>query len=104
MSATRARNDSRIYVTGNFTEYDGSPIAGVMRLFPDGTLDQSFVTDGSFGGFGDELDVVAAVSPAGTLYAYGGAPSVWSASLRAAQSIQALRSVGASTKVVPLIF
>ncbi len=72
LSATRARNDSRIYVTGNFTEYDGHPIAGVMRLFPDGSLDQSFVTDGSFGGFGEELNVMPAVSPAGTVYAYGG--------------------------------
>jgi uncharacterized delta-60 repeat protein len=74
LSATRARNDSRIYVTGTFTEYDGSPVAGVMRLFPDGSLDQSFVTDGSFGGFGEELNVVPAVSPAGTLYAFGGTP------------------------------
>ena len=70
LSATRPRNDSRIYVTGAFTEYDGHPIAGVMRLFPDGSLDQSFVSDGSFGGFGDELNVVPAISPAGTVYAY----------------------------------
>ena len=74
LSATRARNDSRLYVTGTLTEYDGSPVAGVMRLFPDGSLDRSFVVNGNFGGFGEELSVVSAISPPGTLYAFGGAP------------------------------
>jgi hypothetical protein len=45
-----------------------------MRLFPDGRLDPSFVPSGSFGGFGEELSVVPAVSPPGTLYAFGGTP------------------------------
>jgi uncharacterized delta-60 repeat protein len=74
LSATGARNDGRLYVTGTLTEYDGHPVEGVMRLFPDGRLDQSFVPNGSFGGFGEELSVVPAVSPPGTLYAFGGTP------------------------------
>lgn len=75
LSATRARNDSRLYVTGTLREYDGHPVAGVMRLFPDGSLDQSFVVNGGFGGIGEELNVVPAVSPAGTIYALlGGTP------------------------------
>ncbi len=70
-SVTRARNDSRIYVTGRFTEYDGSgaAVASVMRLFPDGSLDQSFVSGQGFNGSFPK--VVPAASPAGALYAFG---------------------------------
>jgi len=64
-SVTRARNDSRIYVTGSFTQYDGSPVGGVIRLFADGRLDQSFVADPGVGG-----SVVPAFIPAGTLYVF----------------------------------
>jgi uncharacterized delta-60 repeat protein len=80
-SVTRARNDSRIYVTGTFTEYDGSggAVASVMRLFADGSLDQSFVTGRGFHQVipTASLDtvvapkVVPAGSPAGALYAFG---------------------------------
>jgi uncharacterized delta-60 repeat protein len=81
-SVTRARNDSRIYVTGNFTQYDGSggnAVASVMRLHPDGSLDQSFVTGRGFHLFlpssNDVViapNVVPAATPAGALYAFGG--------------------------------
>jgi uncharacterized delta-60 repeat protein len=79
-SVTRARNDNRIYVTGNFTQYDGSgsAVASVMRLFPDGSLDQSFVTGRGFHLFLPNADVIIAPNvvpaaiPAGALYAFGG--------------------------------
>jgi uncharacterized delta-60 repeat protein len=77
-SVTRARNDNRIYVTGRFAQYDGSPVASVMRLFPDGTLDRAFVSgqgfrqvDRSGSDFMADPNVVPAASPAGTVYAFG---------------------------------
>ena len=79
-SVTRARNDNRIYVTGNFTQYDGSgnAVASVMRLHPDGSLDQSFVTGRGFHLVVPNNDViiapnvVPAATPGGALYAFGG--------------------------------
>ena len=78
-SVRRPPNDSRLYVTGTFREYDGSPITSVMRLFPDGSLDRSFVTGQGFhhvipAARIDEVvapEIMPAVSPAGTLYAFG---------------------------------
>jgi uncharacterized delta-60 repeat protein len=78
-SVTRARNDNRIYVTGTFTQYDGRPVTSVMRLFPDGNLDQAFVSGEGFHNANSAAstnfvvapNVVPAASPAGALYAFG---------------------------------
>jgi uncharacterized delta-60 repeat protein len=76
-----ARDGSRVYVTGNFTQYDGSgnAVTSLMRLLSDGSLDQSFVTGRGFhhvipsAGIDDIVAprVVPATTPAGALYAFG---------------------------------
>jgi uncharacterized delta-60 repeat protein len=77
-SVTLARDGNRVYITGSFRQYNGNPISSVMRLFPDGTLDQGFVTGTGFqrinpNGPDDVVGprVVPAASPPGTLYAFG---------------------------------
>jgi uncharacterized delta-60 repeat protein len=76
--ATLARDGSRVYVTGSFRQYDGSPIASVMRLFSDGSLDRGFATGQGFQRIdpnGPEFviapRVVPAATPVGALYAFG---------------------------------
>lgn len=43
ISAVIVDNQSRIVVAGSFTEFNGIPAPGLVRLNPDGTLDPSFV-------------------------------------------------------------
>ena len=76
-----ARDGSRVYVTGNFTQYNGSgnAVTSVMRLLSDGSLDQSFVTGRGFHHVipSARIDdivaprVVPAATPSGALYAFG---------------------------------
>jgi uncharacterized delta-60 repeat protein len=78
-SVRRARNENRLYVTGMLREYEGNPVTSLMRVFSDGSLDPSFVTGRGFrhvipAASLDDIatpQVVPAVSPAGTLYAFG---------------------------------
>jgi hypothetical protein len=61
-----ADGSGEIYVGGFFTEYDGSPVGGLVRLNPDGSLDVNYV--GS-----QEIQAVAMVGapPAYPLYSGG---------------------------------
>ncbi len=48
VAALAVQADGKILAGGNFTEYDGTPQAGLVRLHPDGSRDTSFKTGAGF--------------------------------------------------------
>lgn len=48
--AVAVQPDGKVLITGQFTTYDGEPVAGIARLEPDGSLDPSFQVGTGFAG------------------------------------------------------
>jgi hypothetical protein len=53
-----------VYVGGNFTDYNGTPANGLVRLHANGTVDLTFVTGAGFTGAGLNSGV-RSIAPAG---------------------------------------
>jgi len=50
ISALQVATDGRIYIGGGFSTYDGAPANRLLRLHPDGTVDNSFTMGAGFSG------------------------------------------------------
>ncbi len=73
------QNDGRIIVAGNFDNYNDTVAGNIIRLHPNGVIDQSFVTGT---GFNSDIDVIALQSDeklivGGGFSSYNGTPGLF---------------------------
>ncbi len=66
--------NGKIIVVGRFSEYNGTLVGNIVRINPDGSLDNSFDNDNSLNGFINEFLFLpdGKIMIAGDLYEYGG--------------------------------
>jgi uncharacterized delta-60 repeat protein len=69
------QSDGKIIAVGNFIQYNGNPVNGIVRINADGTFDSSFLQGTGFaGGFGQKIAIQSdgKILIAGTFTSYNG--------------------------------
>jgi uncharacterized delta-60 repeat protein len=76
IKAIAVQENGYILVGGNFTSFSGTPVGGIIRLKPDGTIDTTFVSGSGFNSGVNEIFIQAdgQILISGSFTSYNGTP------------------------------